>query len=199
MQQIRILCFFTAFLTVSSVTGYAQPEISIPGRLFTSLEKAQAYPDSVERIRLKRRRYKEIPKEIYQFGHLKELDLSANRIEKIPSELYQLKELRVIRMGRNKIHLIEPGIAQLDALQVLDLGMNPLTQIPAEIGKLKNLELLQIWGTEITSLPDEISQCPRLRYVDMRNIILTDSERETLQEQLPSVKFFLSEGCNCGK
>ena len=102
-------------------------------------------------------------------------------------------------MGRNKIHLIEPGIAQLDALQVLDLGMNPLTQIPAEIGKLKNLELLQIWGTEITSLPDEISQCPRLRYVDMRNIILTDSERETLQEQLPSVKFFLSEGCNCGK
>jgi hypothetical protein len=180
-------------------SSMAQPEIKVEGKLYTNMQSAQIHPDSVIRLRLKRKGYREIPAEVFKMVHLKELDLSANRIKKIPAELYSLKHLEIIRFTRNRIVTIEPGISSLRQLRYLDLGMNPIQSLPEETGQIPNLEYLQIWGTEISALPESFERMSQLKWLDMRNIILTDSEREDLYQQLPKVKIFLSEGCNCGK
>jgi Leucine-rich repeat (LRR) protein len=77
--------------------------------------------------------------------------------------------------------------------------MNPIQELPAEFGHLKQLQFLQLWGTEITWLPESIAELPVLRWLDMRNIILTESEREDLIRMFPKTTLYLSEGCNCVK
>jgi Leucine-rich repeat (LRR) protein len=67
------------------------------------------------------------------------------------------------------------------------------------MGKLINLEYLQIWGNEITALPASMEKLENLKYLDMRTIILTTSERENLKDMFPQTEILVSPDCNCGK
>ncbi|MBX7203291.1 MAG: leucine-rich repeat domain-containing protein [Bacteroidia bacterium] len=187
------------FIVLAVSQTKAQPSFKVGGKVFTSIEKASQQPDSVIRLRLKRRGLREIPPAIFQFKNLRELDLSSNKLKYIPKELYQLEKLEVLRLTRNRIVRIDSGIGRLQQLTYIDLGMNPIQELPAEFGHLKQLQFLQLWGTEITWLPESIAELPVLRWLDMRNIILTESEREDLIRMFPKTTLYLSEGCNCVK
>jgi Leucine-rich repeat (LRR) protein len=180
--------FFRSLLLVISLTFangvYSQPDYTTQGRIFTSISQALMQPDSVFRLKLRRKGYKQIPPEVFNFKNLRELDLIGNKIERIPNEISSLPELEILRLGSNQIEVIGKEIVQA---------------LPFEIGELNNLEFLQIWGNDITLLPESIQNLNKLKYLDMRAILLTDSEREDVLEQLPQTEIFISPGCNCGK
>ena len=193
----RLLLFFTLLTLVNQAKG--QPEYSTSGRVFTNLTQALMQPDSVFRLKLRRKGYKEIPAEVFNFKNLKELDLIGNKIKRIPSEINNLSQLEILRLGNNEIEVIGKEISSLSKLKYLDLGKNNIQALPFEIGELSSLEFLQIWGNDITLLPESIQNLNKLKYLDMRAILLTDSEREDVLEQLPQTEVFISPGCNCGK
>ena len=195
--------FFRSLLLVISLTlangVYSQPDYSTQGRVFTSMSQALMQPDSVFRLKLRRKGYKQIPTEVFNFKNLRELDLIGNKIERIPNEISSLQQLEILRLGSNQIEVIGKEIIGLNKLRYLDLGKNKIQALPFEIGELNDLEFLQIWGNDITLLPESIQNLNKLKYLDMRAILLTDSEREDVLEQLPQTEIFISPGCNCGK
>jgi len=77
--------------------------------------------------------------------------------------------------------------------------MNPIQALPFEIGKLGNLEFLQIWANEVTALPRSMEKLHKLRWLDMRTILLTASEREDIIDMFPDANILLSPDCNCGR
>lgn len=196
MLLFRLLA---GFVLLAPGTGFSQPEYTIPGVLYTRLDKALQHPDSVFRLRLRGKRLDKFPEEIARFKHLRELDLSNNRITQLPPWIGQLEQLEILRLGRNRLSGIGKEVTRLKQLKYLDLGMNQIEALPFEIGELSALEFLQVWGNELTALPESITRLEHLRWLDMRNIILTDSERESILELLPHTEVLLSAGCNCGK
>jgi hypothetical protein len=77
--------------------------------------------------------------------------------------------------------------------------MNSVQALPFEIGKLSNLEFLQIWANEVTALPRSMEKLHKLRWLDMRTILLTASEREGITDMFPDATILLSPDCNCGR
>jgi hypothetical protein len=77
--------------------------------------------------------------------------------------------------------------------------MNSVQALPFEIGKLSNLEFLQIWANEVTALPRSMEKLHKLRWLDMRTILLTASEREDITDMFPDATILLSPDCNCGR
>ena len=197
MYLFRSLLLVALFVNANQV--YSQPDYSTQGKVFTNLAQALMQPDSVFRLKLRRKGYKQIPAEVFNFKNLRELDLIGNRIERIPNEISSLPQLEILRLGSNQIEVVGQEIGGLIKLRYLDLGKNRIQALPFEIGELSNLEFLQIWGNEITLLPESIQNLNKLKYLDMRAILLTDSEREDVFEQLPQTEIFISSGCNCGK
>ncbi len=199
---MRMYLFRFLFLSIFIVLAnsvYSQPDFTTQGKVFTSLSQALMQPDSVFRLKLRRKGYKEIPAEVFNFKNLRELDLIGNKIQRIPNEISSLPQLEILRLGSNKIEVVGKEIGSLINLRYLDLGKNEIQALPFEIGELSNLEFLQIWGNDITLLPESIQNLDKLKYLDMRAILLTDSEREDVLEQLPQTEIFISPGCNCGK
>lgn len=187
------------WMVCSAPQAIAQPDYTLPGTPYTSIKQAMASPDSVIRLKLRRKGLTEIPPEVFNFPNLQELDLGSNKIQNLPANIGELKNLKILRLNRNKINAVGKEIGNLSNLIYLDLGRNQIQALPFEIGKLKKLEFLQIWGNEITMLPESINDLTSLKWLDMRAILLTDSERDDLLEQLPHTEVLISPGCNCGK
>lgn len=193
--RLILFCFLLALINEAK----GQPEYSTSGKVFTNLTQALMQPDSVLRLKLRRKGYKKIPAEVFNFKNLKELDLIGNKIKRIPNEISNLPHLEILRLGNNEIEVIGRELSNLHKLRYLDLGKNNIQALPFEIGELSSLEFLQIWGNDITQLPESIQNLNKLKYLDMRAILLTDLEREDVLEQLPQTEVFISPGCNCGK
>ena len=197
-SEIFLIAFFNCILL--SIFLHGQPSYSIPGRLYRSIEETSLNPDSVTRIRLKGKKLKRIPPEVYGFKNLRELDLRKNRITSLNDSLALIEKLEVLRLSRNQIHFLDNSINKLKNLKYLDLGMNPLKSMPNALINLHNLEFLEIWGTEITSFPNHAGEeNMNLKWLDMRNILLTQSEKEEIKNLFPKAIIYFSEGCNCAK
>ena len=79
----RILLFVLPFLLFTEFLQ-AQPDYTVEGKVYTSIKSALLQPDSVTRLKLRRKGLKEIPPEVMQLKNLRELDLTSNKISRIP-------------------------------------------------------------------------------------------------------------------
>ena len=84
---------------------------------YKSLEEALKNPDAVIRLTLKGKKLKPIPKEVFLFKNLQELNIRKTKIDLLPKEIGDLKNL-----------------------QILDVSKNELVTLPPEIGLLTNLK-----------------------------------------------------------
>lgn len=141
-------------------------------KIYTSIDDAMEFPDSVEILDLSGKELSKIPNEIYQMKNLKELYLgiiqyigaiSTNEIAKLPNELFQLEKLEILDLGQNKIRNIPPDIKKLKRLRILNLRGNPVKKLPSEIGLLGKLEILDIGFTKIKELPSEFGELKTLK------------------------------------
>ena len=166
--------------------------------VFESLDEALANPDSVYRLKLKSR-LKTVPKEVFtSFPNLHELDLSRNRLKEIPSDIKLLKKLKRLVLFKNKIETLPAEIGQLENLESLIINQNELESLPEEIGNLKKLRYLDMWSNNISVLPKSMAELYALEEVDLRVIVMTQTEQENIKELLPNVKVHMDQHCNCG-
>lgn len=166
---------------------------------YTSLEEALAAPrDSVYSLKLKGR-LREIPPEVFtEFPNLQWLDLSKNRLVDIPPNIGLLKNLKKLILFKNKIETLPPQIGELENLQELIINQNELLSLPEEIGNLKKLRYLDMWSNNITRLPSSIAELYALEEVDLRVIVMTQSEQEDIKILLPNAEVKMDNHCNCG-
>lgn len=195
------------FISVLTLDGFSQNnKIELERedldtiRVFTSLEAALKQPDQVLRLRLKKERIKEIPKEILALKNLKDLDLSENKIKEIPSWLSELKQLERLHLGDNKIKEIPAHIKAFTNLKRLRLGDNNLDSLVPEISQLKNLVYLDIWANPISYFPKSLSTMTSLKFVDLRVVMLNPEEQQfIINEVFPEAKVVMDRPCDCNR
>lgn len=166
---------------------------------YTSMEEALAAPrDSVYNLKLSGR-LKEVPPEVFTaFPNLQWLDLSKNRLVAIPANIGLLKNLKKLILFKNKIEVLPPEIGKLENLQELIINQNELETLPEEIGNLKKLRYLDMWSNNISRLPGSMAEMHALEEVDLRVIVMTQSEQEDIKNLLPNTEVKMDNHCNCG-
>lgn len=165
---------------------------------YRSLEEALKEPDKVQRLVLRRKGYKEFPKEIYKFKNLVELDLRGNNLTTIPDSIETFTNLRYLNVSRNNLTTVSPKIGNLPKLTYIEMGQNLLVNLPMEMAGLDNLEYLSLWENELTRIPSTFEKLEKLKEIDLRSIVLNSTQRDQIKESLPEkTLIFFSPDCNC--
>ncbi len=174
-------------LTLDTLTG------------FTSLEEALKQPEQVIKLELRKKKLKKFPQEIFQFTNLQYLDLSKNNITEIPPNISSLKSLQYFSIARNNLAEFPFQINELTNLYYLNANNNDLTGITPGIGGLIRLKNLDLWSNDLERFPDELQNLKSLQILDLRAILIPDSEQARIQALLPHTQIFFSPYCKCGQ
>ncbi|XP_026381027.1 disease resistance protein RGA2-like [Papaver somniferum] len=151
---------------------------------------------SAYRLHLNDDDIQEIPSSIFEFKHLRYLDLSRlnhSRITDVQvnsiSQLYNLqtlnlhrylnvgnillgigtlKNLRHLNLSYSDVKVLPDSIIKLTNLQTLDISnCNDISVLPTDIGSLQNLVSLHFQHTSIKELPDSFGELTKLRSLDL--------------------------------
>lgn len=122
---------------------------------YYSLEEASANPEQVYKLSLKGKKLKEIPKEVFYFTNLQELDLSENKIKEVPAEIGNMKRLQYLNLFSNRIKLLPPEMQELGNLHTLYVASNFMTEVPAWVGGMGKLRIFNFAYNRITRLEAE--------------------------------------------
>ncbi len=164
----------------------------------TSMDSALKDPDKVVKLELKKKKYKEFPKEILRFKNLQWLDLTRNQIVNLPEELGTLVNLQYLNLSHNDIETLPKSIGNFKSLKKLVVNNNSLNALPAQIGSLENLRVLDLWSNNINYFPDEMSGMKNLKVMDLRVILINSEQQKRIQSLLPNTKIYFSPDCHCG-
>lgn len=166
---------------------------------FTLEQALKKDPLTVYKLTLKKTKLVDLPESILAFKNLQSLDISKNKLKHFPAIVFKFQYLQKLDVSDNKIATIPSEIGNLVYLKEFIANQTEIATLPAEIGKLKELVYLDIWGTNIASFPNEIQQLNEtLKEIDMRVIMMSDSEHKKIKELLPNTKIHFSKSCNCG-
>lgn len=139
-------------------------------------------------LELKNCGLKEIPAEIFEYPHLRTINLSndpfcedemKNKIEVVPDRISQLKNLSKLNISDNLVYDISEEIASIQSLKHLDLTKNKLVHLSEKIANMPNLRELHLEDNPFELLPPEIVA----RGIEsIRNFIKELSEKDFLFE-----------------
>lgn len=168
-----------------------------PQRIFYSLEEAaQTSVDSVFRLDLSKKKYHEIPVEIYRYKNLTELDLSQNKLTFLPDNFY-FPNLEILNLEKNDLDTFSTCICEITTLKQLYLGRNEIRYFPECIANLQNLVILDAWFNPIEDLPMALTSLKKLRSMDLRGITYSKDFQKKWNALLPWVKIEFDLGCDC--
>lgn len=86
----------------------------------------------------------QIPSEIGQLTHLKELELSHNCLTSLPEELVSLKRLRYLGAAHNQLHTLPAELSLLQQLDECQLSHNALETMPGGLERLTKLAFFDL-------------------------------------------------------
>lgn len=168
-------------------------------KTFTLEQALKKDPLKVYKLKLKGKKLKELPDEIYQFKNLNSLDISKNKLSVFPQRINEFQYLQDLDVSSNKIEVVTKEIGLLLHLKEFKANQNSIVSIPPEIRFCKKLRYIDLWGNDIGALPYEIADLSEtLEELDMRVILMSNNEHEKIKELLPKTKIKFSKSCNCG-
>lgn len=154
-------------------------------------------PDSVFYLDLSKEGLTEVPPYIFDYKHLKGIDLSKNKLSELPLN-FVFNELEELILTNNKFYDFPEVICKNKSLKTLIIAKNHLKEIPECIGELTELVTLEIWFNTITVLPESLTNLRKLRTIDIRGMNYGDDFQAKWNKLLPWVKIEFDNGCNCG-
>jgi Leucine-rich repeat (LRR) protein len=167
--------------------------------LLTSFTVADTLPaEKVLRLSFKRKLPADFNDKIVKYKYLQELHLKSMRLKAIPQTVWSLHNLTVLDVSNNKLTEISDSLGELLYLERLIINRNDIAALPKQISQLTHLRYIDMFSTQIADFPPEISLLENtLKEIDMRIILMNDSEKQRLQNYLPKTKFLFSRSCNC--
>jgi leucine-rich repeat protein SHOC2 len=141
---------------------------------FANLEIALKNPEAYLGANFYNSALTEVPKEIFLFPNLIEIDLSHNSISVLPDNFKELKNLKELHLADNKLTTVGPEITSCPNLEVLQLRNNPLKTVSKEIGEMQTLKELWIENTDPSCvLPQEIWEINNIQKLRLMSANLT--------------------------
>lgn len=124
---------------------------------YHSIKRALREPNKVITLKINpyESRLAEIPKEIYDFPNLKELDLTDQSITVIPETLPQAKSLEILNLIGNDIQTIPTALCECNKLRELRIG-SEIKSIPECLKTMPSLKHLSIQSNAVNILMDEL-------------------------------------------
>lgn len=195
-----LLNLFLAIICFTSVEAQVFDYKALDTLPELTLEQAlKKDPLTVYKLTLKKTNLIDLPESIVAFKNLQSLDISKNKLKHFPAIVFKFQYLQKLNVSDNKIATIPAEIGSLIYLKEFIVNQTEIASFPAEIGKLKELFYLDIWGTNIALFPNEIQELSEtLKEIDMRVIMMSDTEHKKIKELLPNTKIHFSKSCNCG-
>ncbi len=193
---------FLIIILIFSSEIFAQPalldSLSLAAcKEYTDLADALRVPDSVIRLTLRKKKYKEFPRDIYKFKNLQYLDLSKNAIKELPDSLIEFKFLQFFSISKNGLERLPSNIGKIKTLKYINANQNNLTRLPYTFGDLENLEFADLWSNNLEEFPESLKNLKSLRSMDLRNILIPKVNQENLENELPKTTIYFSPPCNC--
>lgn len=125
--------------------------------------------EKIINVELEKRDLKQVPEKIFEFTHLKILNLCSNLIKTIPKEISKLTNLEELYLDRNLICELPEEIGNLKKLKKIILSNNKLKSLPNNFYDLQNLEIINLSLNELELISDDISKLEKLDYLYLRN------------------------------
>lgn len=124
---------------------------------YHSIRRALREPNKVITLKINpyETRLTEIPKEIFDFPNLRELDLTDQNITTIPETLPQAKNLEILNLIGNNIQTIPTRLCECNKLRELRIG-SEIKSIPECLKSMPSLKHLSIQSNEVNILMDEL-------------------------------------------
>ena len=188
MRKIFVITFL---LSCSSLWG--QTEI----KMYSWEEVKAASPDTVFAISFEKMKLNNLPSELSEFVHIKQLNLAKNRLRDLPSFFYEFADLEELNVEKNNLMSFPVGLCRLSNIKRLILNRNNISLIPECIGHISGLEYLDLYDNPIEQLPESLTQLTLLQEIDFSGIQFSDAFRQKWMKLLPNVKLVFDISCNC--
>lgn len=188
-----MMCFITSSTKAQIIDTTRLDTLPI----FYSLDTALLNPTKVYRLSLQKMKMKEVPPEVFSFPNLNELDLSRNRLTSIPQELSNLRNLQLLKLSRNRFEKFPESVCILKNLLKLSIDQNMIDTIPDCVGNLTNLVTIDAWKNDFNYYSPQLRHLKKLRWIDLRGILMSYREQELVIDLLPRAKVITDEPCNC--
>lgn len=121
-------------------------------------------------------------------------DLSGLGLTEIPQEVFNWSHIRQLYLRDNDLHNLPEDWGALSNLEYLDLSNNRLEQLGEAIGQLSQLRTLEVRNNRLREVSDAIGQMGALEYLDLSHNVL-DSLPETMSELSSLYEVNLSSNC----
>jgi len=164
---------------------------------YDDLKEALENPLDVVKLVLRKKKLRAFPREIFKFKNLQYLDLSKNIIKQLPDSLYLLKDLQFLIVSNTELESLPNDIGKMKNLKYLNVNQNNIGRIPYSFGELTNLESADMWSNDLDYVPETLVNLKKLRMLDLRNILIPQTEQDNISAQLPNTTIFFSPPCQC--
>lgn len=157
---------------------------------------AQSLCDKVDDegvLRVKPKQWERLD-EVCECTHLIQLELKKLPLLKLPPCLANLQEIRSLDLTKTGLVTFPKVVLEMYSLEHLSIAHTGISFLPDEIADLPNLKTLDLRGTGVEVLPHGLEY---LEMIDMRLIMISKAEQDTLRAQFPNTDIFLSSPCHC--
>lgn len=169
------------------------------GKTYTSLQEALMEPEKVYRLKLTKLANRDsLPEELFNLTELRELTVKGCRLCVLNQNICKLSKLEILNLDRNKLLRLPESIGKLTNLKFLCISRNILETLPNSISNLNQLVCIDAWDNPLYILPESIISLKNsLKTLDLRQIPLTKSEYNAMQELLPNTEILFTDICEC--
>jgi Leucine-rich repeat (LRR) protein len=115
---------------------------------------------------------KDVPKNLFIFEMLTELDLSENVILFLPPSIRALRSLTHLNISKNSLSTIPDSIRECQDLIRLDISANSLGSLPEGLTELRQLRVLCLNDCQLEELPPNIGKLSKLEILELRENLI---------------------------
>lgn len=189
MSKLFAICWLTLFANLV----FAQDDCLV----YSWAIAKKANPDTIYGISFKKMKLTQLPPELANYKHLKQLDVSHNKLDSLPYYLVACNQLEILNISRNKFNRFPPVICSLIMIKRLSFNRNAIPEIPSCISALKQLTYIDFWDNPIPVFPEEFTELKNLKTVHAEGILYGPIFQDTWKYKLPNTNIFFDPPCDC--
>ena len=119
----------------------------------------------LKELHLRNNALQALPEDIGNLANLELLMVSGNALTTVPESIVKLKKLRVLGLSTNALERLPEGIGEMPSLVEIHAGGNHLRELPVSLGKLRELVKLNVSNNRLSALPIELKNLPNLQFL----------------------------------
>lgn len=144
-------------------------------------------------LNLSKMKLDNIPPQVFELIHLKELILGENNISEIPNTIINLKNLEKLVLSQNPIQHIPTSIGRLTNLKEFKLNSGQLNDFPNTLLEIIGISHITLENNQIDFLPRKIEELRNLKNLDLTGNPVMNLPKNLLKTSGRKIRQFFEE------